>query len=75
MGNRKSELEDHFGIQDQNLNQVLSVALAKGGDYAELYLEYRTRESLNFEEGILKSASTNISEGIGIRVIHGEKTG
>jgi TldD protein len=30
---------------------------------------------LNFEERMLKSASRNISEGVGIRVIHGEKTG
>jgi TldD protein len=75
MRHQLGEFETHFGIDNQNLDQVLSTALAKGGDFAELYLEYRTREVLNFEEGILKSASKNISEGIGIRAIHGEKTG
>jgi TldD protein len=64
-----------FGITPQDLDRLLSTALAKGGEYAELYLEYRTRDMLTFEEGVLKSAAKNISQGLGVRVIRGEKTG
>ncbi len=57
------------------LDSVLSEALASGGSYADLYLEYRVKDFLSLEEGILKHAVRNISQGIGIRVIAGDKTG
>ncbi len=75
MGIGENVFGANFGIEPHSLDQILSEALGKGGDYAELYLEYKTREMLSYEEGILKSASRNISQGVGIRVIHGEKTG
>jgi TldD protein len=66
---------DRFGITQTNLERLLSTALAGGGDYADLFFEYRTRDVLTLEEGILKNASKSISQGVGIRVIEGEKTG
>ncbi|RPH31391.1 metalloprotease TldD, partial [bacterium] len=64
-----------FGISQSDLDRLLSSALANGGDYADLYLEYRTRDMMALEEGVLKNASRNISQGIGVRVVAGEKTG
>ncbi len=66
---------EHAGISTRDLENLLSTSLARGGDYADLYLEYKTRDVLTLEEGILKSASRSTSEGVGIRVIDGEKTG
>jgi TldD protein len=66
---------DRFGITQGHLERLLSAALARGGDYADIYFEYKTRDVLTMEEGILKNASKNITEGVGIRVIAGEKTG
>ncbi len=64
-----------FGITRQDLERLLAAALSHGGDYADLYLEYRTRDFLTLEEGILKNASKILSQGVGIRVIDKEKTG
>jgi TldD protein len=66
---------DAFGITQQTLHGLLSAALAHGGDYADLYFEYRAKDTLTLEEGILKNASKNISQGVGIRVLSGDKTG
>ena len=64
-----------FGITQRDLDRLLCAALDKGGDYADLYLEYRTRDMLALEEGMLKSATKNIFQGIGVRVVVGDKTG
>jgi TldD protein len=66
---------ERFGIRQQDLERLLSAALSSGGNYADLYLEHKTRDLLTMEESILKNASKNISQGVGIRVIENEKTG
>jgi TldD protein len=55
--------------------RLLSVALSKGGDYADLFFEYRTGGGFSFEEGLLKSASRGTSVGVGVRVRRGDATG
>ncbi len=64
-----------FGLTQRDFERLLSEALAQGGDYADLYFEYRSNDVLTMEEGILKNASKNISQGVGIRVIAGDRTG
>jgi TldD protein len=55
--------------------RLLSVALAAGGDYADLFFEYRAAGGLVFDEGILKSASRGVGMGLGVRVQKGDATG
>jgi TldD protein len=55
--------------------KLLAVALARGGDYADLFFEYRAGGGLVFDEGILKSASRGVSMGLGVRVQKGDATG
>src|SRR6476620_11117709 len=55
--------------------RLLGVALGKGGDYADLFFEYRAAGGLSFEEGILKAASRGVSLGLGVRVQRGDATG
>jgi TldD protein len=55
--------------------RLLSIALAKGGDYADLFFEYRAAGGLVFDEGILKSASRGVSMGLGVRVQKNDATG
>ncbi len=64
-----------YGITTDDLNALLGEALGKGGDYADLYFEYRRNSSLGLEDRIVKSANQAISQGVGVRVISGEKTG
>ncbi|HZS44300.1 MAG TPA: metalloprotease TldD [Blastocatellia bacterium] len=64
-----------FGITTSDLEDLLGVALSRGGDYADLYFEYLIVNSVSLEEQIVKSANKSISQGVGVRVVVGEKTG
>ncbi|HMB29213.1 MAG TPA: metalloprotease TldD [Blastocatellia bacterium] len=64
-----------FNISISDIESLLGVALSRGGDYADLYFEYATLNSLNLEEQIVKSANRAARLGVGVRVISGEKTG
>lgn len=66
---------DRFGLTLGDIDKLLATALARGGDYADLYIEYRLSNSVNIEEQIVKSASKSLSQGVGVRVIIGDKTG
>jgi TldD protein len=57
---------ERFGVTPNDLESLLSEALSAGGDYADLYLEHRVKDLLSLEEGIVKSASKNISQGLGV---------
>ena len=43
-------------------------------DYADLYFQYSRAEGWSLEEGIVKSGSFNIDQGVGVRAVSGEKT-
>src|SRR5580698_8462908 len=55
--------------------RLLAIALSKGGDYADLFFEYRAAGGFVFDEGILKSASRGVVLGLGVRVVKGDATG
>jgi TldD protein len=67
--------EDHFHLVPADLQKILAEALSRGGDFAEVFLEYRVFNFIHMEEDIIKETSESISLGLGIRVWHGEKTG
>ncbi len=46
-----------------------------GCDDGELYLEYVQSEGLSFDDGKLKSASYDTTQGFGLRAVSGEVTG
>ena len=64
-----------FGITQRDLENYIAEALARGGDYADLYFEYLATSSINIDESIVKSATQGVSLGVGVRVIAGERTG
>jgi TldD protein len=64
-----------FGISQRDLENYLSDALSRGGDYADLYFEYLATSSISIDESIVKSATQGVSLGVGVRVISGERTG
>ncbi len=57
------------------LDKVIRKALAQGGEFGEVYLENRISRSILLEEGKFKSAVFGLSQGAGVRVISGDKTG
>lgn len=66
---------DLFNLTPSLIEQTLARGMARGGEFADLFAEYTRDNSLVMEEGILKSANHTISRGVGVRVVHGEKTG
>ena len=62
-----------LGFED--LNQVIHLALSQGGEFGEVYIEHRISRQILLEEGKFKSAVFGISQGAGVRVISGDKTG
>jgi TldD protein len=64
-----------FGLSRRDLENYLSDALSRGGDYADLYFEYLATSSISIDESIVKSATQGVSLGVGVRVISGERTG
>lgn len=57
------------------LKRIISKALEKGGDFADVYLESRISRQIVMEESIFKSGLYGISQGAGVRVISGNRTG
>lgn len=64
-----------YAIDAELARKLLSIALMKGGDYADLFFEYRAGGSFALDEGILKAVSRGVSIGLGVRVRRGEATG
>ncbi len=62
-------------IGDDLATRLLGIALSRGGEYADLFFEYRAGGGLTFEEGITRSASRGVSLGLGVRVQKGDATG
>src|SRR5262245_60802069 len=71
----KSIFFTDYNLSVADLETYLGEALSRGGDYADLYFEYRINHSIVLEEQIIKSATKGVNFGVGVRVISGEKTG
>ena len=46
----ESFFDRRFGITSRELDRVLSQALEKKADYADLYFEFRVHEAISLEE-------------------------
>ncbi len=66
---------DHFGIDLPTMEKLLAIAMTRGGDYADLFFEYRISNSISFEENRVKDASRGVALGLGVRVVSGDRTG
>jgi TldD protein len=57
------------------LDRVIRKALARGGEFAEVYIEHRTSRNIVMKESRFEDAVFGVSRGAGVRVISGDKTG
>jgi TldD protein len=62
------------GMSRDRVQAVVDTAL-HGADDGELYLEYRQTESFAFDDGRLKAATYDTTQGFGLRAVSGEATG
>ncbi len=66
---------DHFEVTPQMLQKVMAAAMSKGGDYADLFFEHKTSNTLGLEDGKVNQAYSNVDYGMGVRVLKGDQTG
>ena len=70
----KSLLLTPFGLDESHLTQALNEIKAHKVDDADLYFQYTRSEGWSLEEGIVKTGSFSIDQGVGVRAVSGEKT-
>lgn len=70
----RSILLTPFGLDDIALTNTLASMFTHKVDYADLYFQFTKGEGWSLEEGIVKTGSFNIDQGVGIRAIAGDKT-
>ena len=70
----RSLLLEPFGLDETHLSKALSAIKAHKVDDADLYFQYTRSEGWSLEEGIVKTGSFSIDQGVGVRAVAGEKT-
>jgi TldD protein len=63
-----------FGLTEAHLSRALGEITSHGVDDADLYFQYTRSEGWSLEEGIVKTGSFSIDQGVGVRAVSGEKT-
>jgi TldD protein len=71
----RQQLLEPLGLTEQDLNRVLEKMLKNQLDYAELYFQLSKTESWSLEDQIIKEGNYSVNKGVGIRAVHGEKSG
>ena len=67
-------LLEPFGLDETHLARALAEIRAHKVDDADLYFQYTRSEGWSLEEGIVKTGSFSIDQGVGVRAVAGEKT-
>lgn len=57
------------------VEELIGLALSKGGNFAEIYVERARGNNVSLEENKIRTAASSISLGLGIRVISGTEVG
>ena len=70
---QQSLLTPH-ALATSDLEKIFAKIFTHKVDYADLYFQYSRAESWSLEEGIVKSGSFGIEQGVGVRSVSGEKT-
>jgi TldD protein len=70
----KAALLTPFGLDEQATQGVFGTILAHRADDADLYFQYNRSEGWALEEGEVRSGNFSIDQGVGVRVVAGEKT-
>ncbi len=63
-----------FGLDESHLARALAEIRTHRVDDADLYFQYTRSEGWSLEEGIVKTGSVSIDQGVGVRAVSGEKT-
>ena len=71
----RSTLLDPAELDERRLTRVLDGLMKPGVDAADLYFQFSKSEHWSLEEGIVKSGSHSVEQGVGVRAVAGDKQG
>lgn len=71
----KQDILQRFAIAESDLLKVITEALSRGGDYADIFFEHTFSNNIALRDGEVNRASSNIDFGAGVRVVSGDQTG
>ena len=74
MTNSLTSLIDRAGLDKAKVEKLIARGL-EGADDGELFLEYRQAEALMFDNGRLKQATYDTSQGFGLRAVKDDAVG
>jgi TldD protein len=63
-----------FGLDESKLGNAIGTIFTHKVDYADLYFQFTKSEGWSLEEGIVKTGSFSIDQGVGVRAVSGDKT-
>jgi TldD protein len=63
-----------YGLSEAHLSRAIAAMAQHRIDDADLYFQSTRHEGWSLEEGIVKSGSFSIDQGVGVRAVAGEKT-
>jgi len=67
-------LLEPYGLDESTLQRAFGQIFEHDADFADLYFQHLRSESFALEEGIVKSGSFDIEQGVGVRAVSGDKT-
>ena len=70
----RSVLLEPYGLDETHLGAALAEIFRHRVDYADLYFQFTRSEGWSLEEGIVKTGSFSIDQGVGVRAVSGDKT-
>jgi TldD protein len=62
-------------LSKKDMEELLKAALSRGGDFADVFMERKSRRQINMDEGKINTVHFGIDQGVGIRVIEKDATG
>lgn len=68
-------LLDPANLTEQHISLLLDDLVSYSVDHADLYFQKIHHESWSLENGLIKNGGFSFDQGVGIRAMHGEKTG
>jgi TldD protein len=64
-----------FGIDEAMIARVMAELTLNGADTADIYFQHQRRQLIAMDDGVISRADSAIEQGVGLRVVIGERTG
>ncbi|RLA18701.1 MAG: metalloprotease TldD [Gammaproteobacteria bacterium] len=71
----RNQILTGVGLGDTDIEHVMAKMLGAQVDLADIYLQSSRYESWSLEDGIIKEGAHSIEQGVGLRVVSGDKSG